>query len=172
MRPSWPRSALDFAWSVLTHAFLAFTCRYAMQGYRRFPSPGGDSHARLATHLSPTFKLVHSNQRRQVATTEGAGACVLYSSPSVGDTLPVLEDVTLTWNPCIDMKTSTVDLYLSVQSDAGLTAVHLWQHVPYQNSSLTTQLNPGWWNASTGAGSVMAQVSCMASVVNFRFSVG
>lgn len=130
-----------------------------MQGFRHFPSPGINDRLSHA-HAAPAFELVHVNTKRQSATT---GACSLYTSPATGQTLPVLEDVTLTWNPCVDMSSTTIDLYLSVQQTSGLTAVHLWQYVPYQNASLTTQLNPSWWNASSGAGQVTAQVSAPLS---------
>jgi hypothetical protein len=136
-----------------------------MQGFRHFPSSGDHLSLVKRPKVAPvSFKLVHAAvaKRQQV---DGGGACVLYTNPTSATTLPVLEDVTLTWNPCINMDTSTVDLYLSVQTDSGLKPVHLWQHVPYSNASLTTQLNPSWWNASSGAGQVSAQVSPWARYI-------
>ena len=83
----------------------------------------------------------------------------LYTSPTSSDTLPVYESITLTWNPaCVDVGTETVDLYLNVVEEVGLIAVHEWTGVEYGKGELITQLKPGWWNASTGAGEVQAQV--------------
>jgi hypothetical protein len=87
-------------------------------------------------------------------------ACSLYTSPSVSSTLPVYEQLTLTWNPaCLTSITGLIDLYLSVQEATGLTVVHEWTEIPYSKGALTTTLQPTWWGAATGAGKVTAQVS-------------
>lgn len=117
-----------------------------MEAFRRFP-------AHNAAHLSlaaPVFHRVHNKRQ----------ACTLYSAPAASSDLPVLEDVTIAWQPdCVKMGSDTIDLYLSVQSPQdGLLAVHQWKDVAYDEGFLTTQLQPSWWNASTGAGSVSAQV--------------
>ncbi|GAA5844073.1 hypothetical protein JCM3766R1_004510 [Sporobolomyces carnicolor] len=84
----------------------------------------------------------------------------LYSYPLATDTLPVYEPVTIEWNPdCVTIASSqTVDLYLNVQQTDGLVAVHEWTGVNYAAGKLETVLKPNWWNASTGAGSVQAQL--------------
>ncbi|KAM0748682.1 hypothetical protein T439DRAFT_382467 [Meredithblackwellia eburnea MCA 4105] len=99
--------------------------------------------------------------KRATATTT---TCTFYNHPLATDTLPVYSQVNISWNPsCVKtMSSSTIDLYLSVQEDDGLTAVHEWSGVPYQQGYLETQLKPTWWNASTGAGSVSAQFSMTA----------
>ncbi|GAA5881253.1 hypothetical protein JCM1840_000641 [Sporobolomyces johnsonii] len=88
----------------------------------------------------------------------------LYSYPASTDTLPVYEDITLTWDPsCVSISSSSVDLYLSVEEDSGLLAVHEWTGVDYSAGKLATQFKPTWWNASTGAGSVQAQLALVPS---------
>lgn len=101
--------------------------------------------------LRSFHKVVH--HRRQAA-------CALYSAPLASDDWPVYEDVTITWDPsCVTVTTDSIDLYLNVQEDSGLVAVHEWTDVVYADGELVTQFKPSWWNASTGAGSVSAQVS-------------
>ncbi|GAA5977248.1 hypothetical protein JCM11641_003890 [Rhodosporidiobolus odoratus] len=88
----------------------------------------------------------------------------LYTYPASTDTLPVYEPISLTWDPtCVEIKGSTIDLYLSVQEDSGWLAVREWTGATYSAGKLDTQLQPGWWNASTGAGSVSAQLSIVPS---------
>lgn len=93
----------------------------------------------------------------------------LYSYPLATDTLPVYEPVTIEWNPdCVTIASSqTVDLYLNVQQTDGLVAVHEWTGVNYAAGKLETVLKPNWWNASTGAGSVQAQVNVPGSFNSF-----
>lgn len=86
--------------------------------------------------------------------------CSLYTSPAAAADLPVYEDITITWNPSCLTVGNTIDLYLNVQQEEGLLAVHKWTGAPYANGTLQTQFKPSWWNASTGAGTVSAQVSC------------
>ncbi|ORY88153.1 hypothetical protein BCR35DRAFT_302089 [Leucosporidium creatinivorum] len=87
-------------------------------------------------------------------------ACTVYSAPLASDDWPVYEDVTIKWDPsCVTVTTSNIDLYLNVQQDSGLVAVHEWTDVVYADGELVTQLKPSWWNASTGAGSVSAQLA-------------
>ncbi|GAA5880057.1 hypothetical protein JCM16303_001196 [Sporobolomyces ruberrimus] len=85
----------------------------------------------------------------------------LYSYPLSTDTLPVYEQLTLAWDPsCVEISgSSTIDLYLNVQQETGLVAVHEWTGVNYAQGKLVTMLKPSWWNASTGAGTVQAQWS-------------
>lgn len=85
-------------------------------------------------------------------------ACQLYTAPLLSTVLPVYTDVSLTWNPACVQVASTVDLYLSVLRADGLRAVHEWTGVSYAGGLLKTQLKPSWWNATTGAGAVQAQV--------------
>lgn len=87
--------------------------------------------------------------------------CALYTSPSSTTTLPVYEPVTITWNTTCDYALGdAIDLYLNVDTASdGSQAVHEWTGQSWSSGSLTTELKPGWWNASTGAGSVQAQVS-------------
>ncbi|BGP70002.1 hypothetical protein NBRC10513v2_003355 [Rhodotorula toruloides] len=111
----------------------------------------------MAHSLEPRRTSSHRFERRATAP-----ACTsssnLYTHPQASDTLPVYEDITLEWNPgCVTIDSSTVDLYLSVEEDSGWLAVHEWTNVQYAQGKLDTQLKPGWWNASTGAGQVSAQ---------------
>lgn len=104
-----------------------------------------------------------SRSHRHVARAAGASCdsvSSLYSYPAASDTLPVYEHVSLAWDPaCVTIPgAATVDLYLNVQQDSGLVAVHEWTDVNYAAGKLDTMLKPSWWNASTGAGSVQAQV--------------
>lgn len=112
----------------------------------------------MAHSLEPRRTSSHRFERR--ATTPAcASSSDLYTRPQASDTLPVYEDVTLEWNPgCVTIGSSTVDLYLSVEEPSGWLAVHEWTNVQYAAGKLDTQLKPGWWNASTGAGQVAAQV--------------
>lgn len=114
----------------------------------------------MAHSLEPRRTSSHRFERR--ATTPAcASSSDLYTRPQASDTLPVYEDVTLEWNPgCVTIGSSTVDLYLSVEESSGWLAVHEWTNVQYAAGKLDTQLKPGWWNASTGAGQVSAQVRC------------
>ncbi|BGP20639.1 hypothetical protein JCM10213_007175 [Rhodosporidiobolus nylandii] len=88
----------------------------------------------------------------------------LYLYPASTDTLPVYEDIALTWDPsCVSVGASEIDIYLSVQEESGWLAVREWTGATYSSGKLETQLQPGWWNASTGAGSVSAQLSIVPS---------
>ena len=107
---------------------------------------------------------LHRRSKRQ--STESAQFhnkrqnCQLYTAPLLAAVLPVYAPVTLTWNPsCVKFSSPTVDLFLSVLQAEGLQPVHRWTGVPYAAGQLATELKPTWWNASTGAGSVRAQVS-------------
>lgn len=103
----------------------------------------------------------HSKRSSTRSRRQTTKACTLYTSPLATDTLPVYTNFNLTWDPtCVTMTSDNVDLYLSVEEDAGLVAVHEWTDVVYADGFLETQLKPSWWNASTGAGTVAAQVSC------------
>ncbi|KAI5477043.1 hypothetical protein MNV49_006919 [Pseudohyphozyma bogoriensis] len=100
----------------------------------------------------------NSHKRRLDNTPKLERRCTLYTSPTSTSTLPVFEQLDITWDPsCLSISSSEIDLYLNVQSTAGLQAVHEWTGVTYSAGKLSTQLNPGWWNASTGAGTVSAQ---------------
>ncbi|BGP07554.1 hypothetical protein JCM10049v2_003392 [Rhodotorula toruloides] len=117
----------------------------------------------MAHSLEPRRTSSHRFERRATAP-----ACTsssnLYTHPQASDTLPVYEDITLEWNPgCVTIDSSTVDLYLNVEEDSGWLAVHEWTNVQYAQGKLDTQLKPGWWNASTGAGQVSAQLSLVPS---------
>ncbi|GAA6041406.1 hypothetical protein JCM8097_005233 [Rhodosporidiobolus ruineniae] len=94
-----------------------------------------------------------------------ASSAELYTYPASTDTLPVYEQLELTWNPdCVDIgSATTIDLYLSVLEDSGWLAVREWTGATYSSGKLETQLQPSWWNASTGAGSVSAQLSIVPS---------
>jgi len=97
--------------------------------------------------------------KARLAPRACSSTSALWTFPSAGSTTPVYEDFTLTWDPtCVPVTEATVDLYLSVVETTGLTLVHKWEDVPYSPGSLDTQFKPSWWNASTGAGSVSAQV--------------
>ena len=72
------------------------------------------------------------------------------------------ESLSITWDPsCLALSESSIDLYLNIEEAAGLTAVHEWTGIEFSSGALKTQLNPGWWNASTGAGQVSGQVSLL-----------
>lgn len=135
---------------------LLLSARFAFQIERLV---GLAEHAgRMAHSLEPRRTSSHRFERRATAP-----ACTsssnLYTHPQASDTLPVYEDITLEWNPgCVTIDSSTVDLYLNVEEDSGWLAVHEWTNVQYAQGKLDTQLKPGWWNASTGAGQVSAQV--------------
>lgn len=102
-------------------------------------------------HTATPRRSRHAQSKRQ--------ACQLYSSPSALSTLPVYEEINITWDPvCLTTLPAQVDLFLSVQEPDGLVACHVWTGVEYATGTLATQLSPAWWNASTGAGSVSAQV--------------
>ncbi|GAA6055456.1 hypothetical protein NBRC10513_006361 [Rhodotorula toruloides] len=122
----------------------------------------------MAHSLEPRRTSSHRFERRATAP-----ACTsssnLYTHPQASDTLPVYEDITLEWNPgCVTIDSSTVDLYLSVEEDSGWLAVHEWTNVQYAQGKLDTQLKPGWWNASTGAGQVSAQDPSLPSPTTDR----
>lgn len=94
-----------------------------------------------------------------------ASSADLWTTPAASATLPVYEDLTLQWDPsCVDITSDTVDLFLSVEHAAASEwqAVHEWTSVPYSAGQLATQLKPTWWNASSGAGSVQAQVRTLS----------
>ncbi|KAK4334121.1 Proteophosphoglycan 5 [Rhodotorula toruloides] len=123
---------------------------------------------KMAHSLEPRRTSSHRFERRATAP-----ACTsssnLYTHPQASDTLPVYEDITLEWNPgCVTIDSSTVDLYLSVEEDSGWLAVHEWTNVQYAQGKLDTQLKPGWWNASTGAGQVSAQDPSLPSPTTDR----
>ncbi|GAA5836356.1 hypothetical protein JCM11251_001471 [Rhodosporidiobolus azoricus] len=95
--------------------------------------------------------------RRQSACSSSTD---LYTYPSSSDTLPVFEFISLTWQPgCVDIGSSSVDVYLSVLEESGWLPVREWTGATYSSGKLETQLQPGWWGASSGAGSVSAQLS-------------
>ena len=104
-------------------------------------------------------RLLRSMHKRPAAKRQ---ACALYQSPAAAAELPVYEDITITWDPTCLTIGNTIDLYLNVQQPEGLLAVHKWTGAAYANGTLETQFKPTWWNASTGAGSVSAQVSPLA----------
>lgn len=89
-----------------------------------------------------------------------SNSCILYTNPTLNSIQPVLTNINLSWNTsCLPAFTATTaDLYLSVLKPTGLIAVKLWPAVNFQSGLLSTQFNPAWWNASTGAGSIEAQV--------------
>ncbi|GAA5853906.1 hypothetical protein JCM8547_008153 [Rhodosporidiobolus lusitaniae] len=113
--------------------------------------------------------MAHSRQRRHPPLRLSPRACSsssdLYTYPTSTDTLPVYEDIQLTWDPtCVDLDSDAVDVYLSIlDDDSGWLAVREWTGATYDSGKLETQLQPGWWNASTGAGSVSAQLSLVPS---------
>lgn len=87
-------------------------------------------------------------------------ACQLYTLPSISTVLPVYTNVNLTWNTACLQIPSNIDLYLSILEPKGLVAVHVWSGVTFGNGGVfSTQLKPSWWNATTGAGSVQAQLA-------------
>lgn len=111
----------------------------------------------MALHAAPHDPL--SLLRSFHKTQRSRRACTLYAAPLASDDWAVYEDVTIKWDPsCVAVTTDSIDLYLNVQEDSGLVAVHEWTDVVYADGELVTQLKPSWWNASTGAGSVSAQV--------------
>ncbi|GAA6063896.1 hypothetical protein JCM10212_002428 [Sporobolomyces blumeae] len=110
--------------------------------------------------------MVHRPPARLVsrASSSCASTSDLYAYPLATDSLPVYEDLTLEWEPsCVSITGDTIDLYLNVQQSEGLVAVHEWTDVNYAAGKLDTQLKPSWWNASTGAGSVQAQLGIVPS---------
>lgn len=110
------------------------------------------SHSRrIPAHSAP------ARLSRRACTSSSA----LWTTPTASATLPVYEDVSLEWDPtCVSITTADVDLYLSLElaSSNEWQAVHKWTNVPFAPGKYDTQLKPTWWNASTGAGSVQAQV--------------
>ena len=110
------------------------------------------SHSRRSpAHAAP------ARLSRRACTSSSA----LWTNPTASATLPVYEDVSLEWDPtCVSITTADVDLYLSLElaSSNEWQAVHKWTNVPFAPGKYDTQLKPTWWNASTGAGSVQAQV--------------
>lgn len=118
-------------------------------------------------NASRTSNMAHSPQgdghsvMARLSRRACASSASLWTNPAASATLPVYEDVTLTWDPtCVSITSATVDLYLSIEQAASneWQAVHEWTSVPYSPGKLDTQIKPTWWNASTGAGSVKAQV--------------
>ncbi len=120
--------------------------RAARSGHKRLPSSDNDN-------LSLNSYSASALSKRAI--------CQLYTSPSTSTTLNVYEPVTITWNTTCDYSLGTkIDLYLNVDTATdGSQAVHEWTGQAFSSGSLTTELKPSWWNASTGAGSVQAQVS-------------
>lgn len=84
--------------------------------------------------------------------------CSLYTYPLSATVLPVYNTLNLTWATACSSLGPTVDLYLSVLEPDGLQPVHEWTGITYSNGFLSTQLKPSWWNATTGAGQVQAQL--------------
>lgn len=111
---------------------------------------GGMKPLRRSSHFGPLRPL-----RRQTTSS-----CTIYTSPLSTSTLPVFTPLTLTWDPsCLSLSTSTIDLYLEViNNQSTSTPVHEWTGIVYSSGKLETTFNPSWWNASTGAGEVNAQV--------------
>ncbi|GAA6024283.1 hypothetical protein JCM10207_008736 [Rhodosporidiobolus poonsookiae] len=104
------------------------------------------------------------SHRPQPARLSSRACTSLYTYPTSTDTLPVYESLTLTWDPsCLDIDSSTIDVYLSIQEESGWLPVREWTGATYSAGQLETQLKPGWWNASTGAGSVSGQLSIVPS---------
>ena len=121
--------------------------------------PPRSGHKRLPSSSSTNSDLnLNSNSSSTLAKR---AICQLYTSPATTTTLGVYEPVTITWNTTCDYSLGTkIDLYLNVDTATdGSQAVHEWTGQEYSSGSLTTELKPSWWNASTGAGSVQAQVS-------------
>ena len=116
----------------------------------------------MASHAPPPHRI----KRARTGTSVVARACSsLYTYPLETDSLPVYEPLTITWDPtCLTLSASTIDLYLNVEEATGLTAVHEWSGIEFSAGSLDTQLKPGWWNASTGAGSVSGQVGSFLAI--------
>lgn len=113
----------------------------------------------MASHQLSPHLVKKAKKRAKSDELTPRAACTLYTYPASTDTVPVYEDITLTWDTsCLVMNDATIDLYLNVEEAAGLTAVHEWTGIEYSKGSLATQFNPGWWNASTGAGTVSGQV--------------
>ena len=136
-------------------------CQRTMQGFRKFTTGSSHSNTPLKLnldHLDTVFHRAHARRQQTTTTTE---ACDLYTFPKPKSLLPVLTNVDIEWDSqCQQGLNTTVDVLLSVQTvQDGLRPVHLWTDVDYTSNKLTTQLNPTWWNASTGAGRVSAQVS-------------
>jgi len=126
---------------------LEHPARLARSGHKRLPLA-----AHLGADLDPTMPAAGLTKR---------AACALYSSPASSVTLGVYEPVTIAWNTSCDYSLGAkIDLYLNVETASdGSQAVHEWTGQSFSSGSLTTELKPSWWNASTGAGSVQAQVS-------------
>lgn len=97
-------------------------------------------------------RLTHHHKKRGCTSTS------LYTYPTASDTVPVYETLSLEWATDCSSLSGQVDIYLSVLEDTGYLAVREWTGATYSSGKLETQLQPGWWNASTGAGSVSAQV--------------
>lgn len=110
---------------------------------------------RRSSHFGPLRPL-----RRQTTSS-----CTIYTSPLSTSTLPVFTPLTLTWDPsCLSLSTSTIDLYLEViNNQSTSTPVHEWTGIVYSSGKLETTFNPSWWNASTGAGEVNAQLLIVAT---------
>ncbi|KAL8283524.1 hypothetical protein RQP46_005627 [Phenoliferia psychrophenolica] len=109
----------------------------------------------MTSHASPP----HLAKRTRTTPLATRAACSFFTYPLATDTLPVYEDLSITWDPtCISISSPTIDLYLNVKEETGLTAVHEWTGIQYSAGTLATQLKPVWWNASTGAGEVSGQL--------------
>lgn len=122
------------------------------------PAGGHQQLARVkrAPRLSPNNSTLPHD-----STLLKRSVCSLYTSPATGATVGVYESLTISWNSSCEYDLGTsIDLYLNVDTATdGSQSVHEWTGQSYSAGSLTTELKPSWWNASTGAGSVQAQVS-------------
>lgn len=122
---------------------------------------------RRTRHVHTPVKMSHARRGpshsapARISRRACSSSAALWTNPAASATLPVYEDVVLAWDPtCVTIASPNVDLYLSVElaSSNEWQAVHLWTSVPFAPGEYATQLKPTWWNASTGAGSVQAQV--------------
>ncbi|KAM0787340.1 hypothetical protein ACM66B_003429 [Microbotryomycetes sp. NB124-2] len=150
-----------------------------MQGFRKFSSTGHGSvhNSPLKLSLSSLDGVFHrahgpltrKTRRRSTTTSsddEDDSSCQLYTYPKSKSLVPVLTTIEIAWDATCapqlsqqaQQQSKLVDVLLSVQTQQdGMLPVHLWQGV--DGDKLTTQLNPTWWNASTGAGRIAAQFS-------------
>ncbi|KAK4055937.1 hypothetical protein OIO90_002930 [Microbotryomycetes sp. JL221] len=145
-----------------------------MQGFRQF-NRRPTSSVQHGAGLSFEFHRVHTHQRRQQTTTTTTNdECTLYTYPNPMSLVPVLTPIDLTWDStCLSSSSSSsstnefdqqLDILLSVVTTTeGSLPVHLWQNVNVQDNSLTTTLNPTWWNASTGSGRINAHLTLIPS---------
>ncbi|KAK4046162.1 hypothetical protein OIV83_006303 [Microbotryomycetes sp. JL201] len=140
-----------------------------MQGFRKFNLSSDRGQSASSTSWDGVFHRAHAHAHGPLRRRQAATACQLYTFPKSRSLVPVLAPVDITWDAqcAADQEQqfgASVDVLLSVQTDKdGMLPVHLWQSVDFQSNKLSTQLNPTWWNASTGAGRITAQFSLVPS---------